>query len=181
MRWTGLAGHPPLCKTFTPSSFSYAWRWSLLIGLLWVAGCAQPVNNSAAEANSWSGRLALQVEGQASQSFSVLFELRGSAQNGGLVLISPLGNQLAQLDWQGGHAQLITGAQETRSSDSLDNLLHEATGTRIPVAALFSWLQGTQATAPGWQADLSGIANGRLTARRTDPAPQATLRIALTR
>lgn len=128
----------------------------------------------------WSGRLALQIEGQASQSFSAMFELHGNAQNGVLVLLSPLGNRLAQLNWKDGHAQLQSG-QETRTSESLDALLQDVTGTRIPIAALFSWLHGTQTTATGWQADLSGIAEGRLVARRDDPAPQATLRIALTR
>ena len=181
MDWAGLTGRVPLCNTVAQSPLSHVWRWCLMLGLLWMAGCAQSIKSSAPEENFWSGRLALQVEDQASQSFSALFELRGSAQNGSLVLISPLGNRLAQLDWKDGHAQLITSTQETRTSDSLDNLLHEAMGTRIPVAALFSWLQGTQATAPGWQADLSGITDGRLRARRTDPAPQATLRVALTR
>jgi outer membrane lipoprotein LolB len=120
------------------------------------------------------------VEGQASQSFSALFELRGTPQTGGLVLLSPLGNRLAQLDWQEGRAQLIS-SQEQRSSDSLEALLQEVTGTAIPVKALFSWLQGVHATAPGWRADLSAIGDGRLVAHRDEPAPQATLRIALTR
>lgn len=181
IHWAGLIGRTPRCNTAASPLISHVWRWCLVLGLVWLAGCAQPVKNSDVEENLWSGRLALQIEDQASQSFSALFELRGSAQNGGLVLTSPLGNRLAQLDWNDGHAQLVTGSQETRTSDSLDNLLHEATGTRIPVAALFSWLQGTQAAAPGWQADLSGIADGRLIARRTDPAPPAILRIALTR
>lgn len=159
----------------------HIWRCCLVLCLLCTVGCAQSVKSGAAEKNQWSGRLALQVEDQATQSFSALFELHGTAQSGGLVLLSPLGNRLAQLDWEDGHAQLITGAQETRSSDSLDNLLQAVTGTRIPVAALFAWLQGEQATAPGWQADLSLVAEGRLTARRSEPSPQATLRIALTR
>ena len=152
----------------------------LAICALWLAGCAQPQPKPDTEEDAWSGRLALQVEGQASQSFSALFELRGNERNGGLVLTSPLGNRLAQLDWQDGHAQLVS-AQETRTSDSLDALLQDVTGTRLPVAALFNWLQGTLATAPGWRADLSGLADGRLIAHRDDPAPQATLRIALTR
>lgn len=146
-----------------------------------MLGCAQPLKPREGEENFWSGRLALQVEDQASQSFSALFELRGSAQNGGLVLISPLGSRLAQLDWKDGHAELATGAQEVRTSDSLENLLQDVTGTRIPIATLFSWLQGTQTTAPGWEADLSGLAEGRLIARRDNPAPKATLRIALTK
>jgi len=164
-------------RALSQSSFRWVAGW-LALCLLWLAGCAQPAPR--AEADSWSGRIALQVEGQASQSFSALFELQGSADKGSLVLLSPLGNRLAQLDWGDGHAQLLSG-QDTRSSDSLDALVQEVTGTQVPIAALFSWLHGTQTTATGWQADLSGIADGRLIARRDSPAPQATLRIALTR
>ena len=163
-----------------PAPHRWLWTWWMALCLLWIAGCAQPTPRTAAENNAWSGRIALQVEGHASQSFSAMFELHGDPQHGGLVLLSPLGNRVAQLDWGNGHAQLLTG-QETRTSDSLDALLQDVTGTHIPVAALFSWLNGTQATAAGWQADLSGMANGRLVARRDDPAPQTTLRIALTR
>ena len=157
----------------------HRWMGWLVLCALWLAGCAQPMPSAPVEENSWNGRIALQIDGQASQSFSAMFELRGTAQAGGLVLLSPFGNRIAQLDWKDGHAQLVSG-QDTRTSDSLDTLLQEVTGTRIPVAALFSWLKGTQASATGWQADLTGIADGRLTARRDDPQPTATLRIALT-
>ncbi|KAB7632545.1 lipoprotein insertase outer membrane protein LolB [Verminephrobacter eiseniae] len=159
--------------------------------LLWLVGCAPPAPGARAQEDAWSGRIALQVQaqaqaqgegqgqGQAAQAFSAMFELHGNADSGGLVLLNPLGQRLAQLDWKDGHAQLHSG-QETRSSDSLDALLQDLTGAgTIPVAALFSWLKGIQATATGWQADLSGIADGRISARRDDPA--ATLRIALTR
>ncbi len=148
--------------------------------LLWLSGCAQTKLANAMDEDAWNGRIALQVEGQASQSFSAVFELHGNAQAGGLVLLTPLGNRVAQLDWADGHAKLQSG-QETRTSDSLDTLLQDVTGTRLPVAALFGWLKGNQSTAVGWQADLSGIADGRLVAYRSAPTPQATLRIALTR
>ena len=157
----------------------HRWMGWLVLCALWLAGCAQPMPSAPVEENSWNGRIALQIDGQASQSFSAMFELRGTAQTGGLVLFSPFGNRIAQLDWKDGHAQLVSG-QNTRTSDSLDTLLQDVTGTRIPVTALFSWLKGTQASATGWQADLTGIADGRLTARRDDPQPTATLRIALT-
>ena len=157
----------------------HRWMGWLVLCALWLAGCAQPMPSTPAEENSWTGRIALQIDGQASQSFSAMFELRGTAQAGGLVLLSPFGNRIAQLDWKDGHAQLVSG-QDSRTSDSLDTLLQDVTGTRIPVTALFSWLKGTQASATGWQADLTGIADGRLTARRDDPQPTATLRIALT-
>lgn len=154
-------------------------EWLVFIACtLWLAGCAQP--KAGTDPNTWSGRLALQIEGQASQSFSALFELRGNDQRGGLVLSSPLGNRVAQIDWKDGHAQLVT-TQETRTSDSLDALLQDAIGSHIPIAALFNWLQGAQATAPGWLADLSGIPDGRLVVHRSDPAPPATLRIVLSR
>ena len=156
-------------------------RWWMLALVWWLAGCAQPPAIPSGAENFWSGRLALQVEDQASQSFSALFELRGTAQSGGLALISPLGNRLAQVDWKDGQATLTTGDQETRTSDSLDNLLQQVTGTRIPVEALFNWLQGVQMEVPGWRADLSGFSDGRVVARRDRPTPQATLRIALTR
>ena len=148
--------------------------------VLWLAGCAQPASRASQEEDSWRGRIALQVDGQAAQSFSATFELQGNPESGSLVLLSPFGNRIAQLEWKDGQASLQSG-QETRTSDSLETLLLDVTGTRIPIAALFSWLNGTQATAAGWQADLSGMANGRLVARRDDPAPQTTLRIALTR
>ena len=157
----------------------HRWMGWLVLCALWLAGCAQPMPSAPVEENSWNGRIALQIDGQASQSFSAMFELRGTAQAGGLVLLSPFGNRIAQLDWKDGHAQLVSG-QDTRTSDSLDTLLQDVTGTRIPVTALFSWLKGTQASATGWQADLTGVADGRLTARRDDPQPTATLRIALT-
>lgn len=156
------------------------WRWWLAICALWIMGCAQPTVQTPLEDGPWNGRIALQVEGQATQSFSAMFELRGTPQTGALVLLSPFGNRVAQLDWRDGHAQLLNG-QEIRTSDSLEVLLQEVTGTHIPVAALFSWLKGMQASATGWQADLSDIEQGRLTARRDNPAPPATLRIALTR
>ena len=173
---------PGLFGTFaSPLTGTLRHRWMgwLVLCALWLAGCAQPMPSAPVEENSWNGRIALQIDGQASQSFSAMFELRGTAQAGGLVLLSPFGNRIAQLDWKDGHAQLVSG-QNTRTSDSLDTLLQDVTGTRIPVTALFSWLKGTQASATGWQADLTGIADGRLTARRDDPQPTATLRIALT-
>jgi outer membrane lipoprotein LolB len=153
----------------------------LAVFVLLLAGCAQP---SPAPANphhtQWTGRLALQVEEQASQSFSASFELSGSAQQGQFVLLNPLGNTLARIQWNTSHAEITMG-QTTRESESLDALLRDVLGTDIPVTALFSWLEGTQVAAVGWQVDLSAISAGRLVAQRHTPTPQTTLRIVLTR
>jgi outer membrane lipoprotein LolB len=145
-----------------------------------ATGCAAPRSPEAAQApgTNWSGRLALQVEGDASQSFSAAFELRGAPQAGDLTLFSPLGGTLAALAWSPGSATLRTGGQE-RQFSSLEALAAAATGAPLPVAALFDWLAGRNTPVPGWQADLSQLAEGRLRARRTDPQPAADLRIAL--
>ena len=145
-----------------------------------LSACTQPPALTAqalTERSSWSGRLALQVEDQAAQSFSAAFELQGNAQQGELVLLSPLGSVLAKVDWTLTSARLQTGGQ-THESSSLDELLQQNLGTPIPVLAFFSWLRGEQTTATGWQADLSTIDQGRLAATRYTPAPRATLRIA---
>ena len=62
---------------------------------------------------------------------------------------------------------------------SLAELTEKTTGAALPVDAIFGWLQGRDVQAPGWQADLSGATQGSLSARRTNPAPEVTLRIKL--
>ena len=165
-----------------PAVLRAAFLW-LLIPTLWaLAGCAQLPALPPLQAGDshWSGRLALQIEDQATQSFSASFELQGNPARGELVLLSPLGNVLARLHWEPGRAMLVSG-HETQTSDSLDALLQQSTGTQLPIATLFNWLNGTAANAEGWQADLSRLDQGRLTAIRHTPAPRATLRIALDR
>jgi len=149
-----------------------------------LAGCAQPRlrPEQAADTAFWSGRLALQVhDAQAQeQSFSASFELQGAERQGQLILLSPFGAALAELQWSPAGAQLRQGGQ-LRESPSLDALVQDTIGTPLPLGALFAWLSGQQASAPGWQADLSQLAEGRLRAERTDPLPRATLRLVLDR
>lgn len=153
--------------------------WCALLLLLALAGCAQPPRAPTAH-TEWSGRLALQIEGQASQSFSAAFELQGTPEAGELTLYTPLGSALARLQWAQGQARLEQGG-EVRESTSLDELVRELTGNPLPIAALFDWLEGRPAAATGWRADLSAAGEGRITAERFEPQPQATLRIALNR
>jgi outer membrane lipoprotein LolB len=68
---------------------------------------------------------------------------------------------------------------DIRSFASLDALIQQAVGAEIPVAALFAWLAGDNMSVAGWSADLSQLANGRVTARRTEPAPVTELRLVL--
>ncbi|MEY4712817.1 MAG: putative Outer-rane lipoprotein lolB precursor [Pseudomonadota bacterium] len=143
-----------------------------------VSGCALTSPAAPSAGPRWSGRLALQVQGDASTGFTASFELRGSPRQGELALYTPLGASAALLQWTPGRATLRAPGQPTREASSLDDLVAQATGTAIPVTALFDWLAGIPTAVAGWQADLSQHASGRLRARRlADPA--ADLRILL--
>lgn len=143
-----------------------------------LGACAQPPRPAAGASDHWSGRLSLQVEDADAQSFSAGFELQGSPEAGTLSLLNPLGNVIAELQWVPGRAMLHNGSEE-RQSSSLSALVRELTGSDLPIAALFAWLKGEQLQATGWQADLSALAAGRITATRHQPAPPAVLRIIL--
>ncbi len=169
-------------------------RRSFLACLPWLApallaGCAQlpkaRVSPGEADANAvdlpyWRGRLALRVESAETNAFFANFELSGSAHTGELRLSSPLGTTLAQLQWDPRQALLRSHGQ-ARAFESLDALAIEATGTAIPIAALFQWLRGQAAAADGWVVDLTQLDTGRLLARRREPAPAAELRLVLER
>ncbi|MBX9871789.1 MAG: outer membrane lipoprotein LolB [Burkholderiaceae bacterium] len=150
------------------------------LATLWLASCAQPVLRTPDTSRGyWRGRLALRVDDRSEpRSFFANFELSGAADAGELLLSSPLGTTLAQLRWSP-QAALLRNNGQTRAFDSLDALAVEATGTDIPIAALFEWLQGRAAPADGWQADLTQLQGGRLLARREQPAPAAELRLIL--
>ncbi len=146
--------------------------------LLALAGCAVAPTAPELSGPRWSGRLALQIEGRPEGSFTASFDLRGSARAGELELFTPLGGTAAWLQWAPDRARLRAPGQPERQAPSLDDLLVQATGTPLPVAALFDWLAGIPRVADGWQVDLSGRAEGRLRARRLT-APAADLRILL--
>ncbi len=157
--------------------------WLAACALVIAAGCASPPRTapgSNRDNGPWSGRLAIQVEDNQRESFSAGFELKGSATAGELALYNPLGGTLAVLDWAPGKATMRSNDQ-TREFESVDSLVAHATGAAIPVAALFDWLRGIDTAVPGWQADLSLLAEGRLRAQRLQPPPPADLRVVLDR
>lgn len=158
---------------------------AVLFVTFFLAGCAVPPRATIAnhpEVSSWRGRLAVSVEADQplsqAQSFSAGFELSGNALAGELTLYTPLGNTAATLAWSSESAVMRRNG-EVRYFESLDALIKQAVGTEIPVTAFFAWLAGDNMTAAGWRADLSQHANGRITARRTLPAPMAELRLVL--
>ena len=155
--------------------------WLLVFASFLIAGCARPPSaegQNGLKNGIWAGRLALQVESDPPQSFAAGFELKGTAQAGELSLFSPLGNTLAVLNWSPQVATLNSSGN-IRQFPSLDALVTQVTGTAIPLPALFAWLEGNQASATGWSADLSRLEEGRLVAKRNDPMPVAVLRVVL--
>ncbi|MEO7401913.1 MAG: outer membrane lipoprotein LolB [Polaromonas sp.] len=155
---------------------------SALVTTFLIAGCARNTSTKAqndAEIGFWTGRLSLQIQSEPAQSFHAGFELRGKPERGELTLISPLGSILGVLRWSPSEALLDSGDRKIQRFDSIDALMAQATGAAIPMNALFAWLHGTHANVSGWTADLSRQAEGRITAKRLLPAPEAALRVVL--
>ena len=153
----------------------------IIFATIFIAGCAAPTRaivSKESEVSLWRGRLAVRVESEQPQAFSAGFELTGNAQAGELTLYTPLGNTAAALSWSPQTAVMRSNG-DVRHFESLDALIKQAVGTEIPVVALFAWLAGDNMAVAGWSADLSDHAKGRITARRTQPAPLAELRLVL--
>ena len=141
-----------------------------------LAGCAtppRPVEPDVA-ASTWSGRLSLTVDQEPPQSFFAGFLLKGTPRQGTLDLYSPLGSTIAQVRWSPGEAIAQQGKM-AREYPDMESLMRDITGANVPVAALFDWLEGKPTPVPGWQPDLSQLPQGRLSARRTQPHPEAEL------
>jgi outer membrane lipoprotein LolB len=161
----------------------HAWWLALLMGVM-LTGCAttsrsaKPLNAEQANSPEWQGRISVQVQGDNPTSMSASFLLRGDAKNGELDLYSPLGTTLGALQWTPQLVQLSDGGKHQYFT-SLAELTEKATGAALPVEAIFGWLQGRDVQAAGWLADLSAAPQGSITARRTAPAPEVTLRIKL--
>ena len=158
--------------------------WLALVMGLVLAGCATPHRTakplSAAQVATpeWQGRISVQVLGDTPSSMSASFLLHGDAKNGELDLYSPLGTTLGALQWTPQLVQLSDGGKH-QYFNSLAELTEKATGAALPVEAIFAWLQGREAQVSGWQADLSSVSQGSLSARRTTPTPEVILRIKL--
>lgn len=170
------------------------------ITIILIAGCAHVTrtsgingvtNGSAIAVSQYRGRLALKLDPSNSsypsnsadapvqgQSFFASFELSGRSEAGELNLYSPLGSTLAKLKWSPRMA-ILESSGRTQEFASLNDMANQVTGAAVPLASLFSWLAGVDATAAGWETDFSQFSNGRFTARRLVPLPGAELKIIL--
>lgn len=151
---------------------------AMLLGAL--SACSTPSRQlqSNNDAGYWSGRLSVQVHDTPPQTNSGSFELSGNAEQGELLLLTPLGNIVARVHWDASSASITQGSQ-TRQADSLDALTQELLGAQLPIAALFDWLSNIATQAQGWSANLAARDQGLITAQRSSPLPAASLRIVL--
>ena len=158
--------------------------WLALIMAVMLTACAAPnrrTQTSGVEPTNvpeWQGRISVQVLGDAPSSVSASFWLRGNENQGELDIYSPLGTTVGALQWTPQTVQLSEGGK-LRRFKSLAELTEQTTGAALPIDAIFGWLQGRDAQATGWQADLSTLGKGTLSARRNHPLPEVTLRIQL--
>ena len=146
-----------------------------------VTGCAtpqKPAGYSAGQNDEWAGRISLQIQSEPPQAFFAGFELKGKAEAGELKLTSPIGSVLGVMRWSPSEAVLESG-RDVKKFASVDALLEQTTGAAIPVGALFDWLNGKNTSLNGWTADLSQQPVGKISATRTNPAPQTDLRVVL--
>lgn len=160
-----------------------------LLTALVLAGCATP-SAPPRRADTLSGRLALQTEGEDPQSFSASFRLDGDARRGSLTLDGPLGARVLEARWTPAGAWLKTAEGEQRYAD-LDALALEALGEPLPLRALPDWLRGRPwPSAPlrrlesgrfeqlGWTVDLRRRHESRVEVERLRPHP-ARLKVRL--
>jgi outer membrane lipoprotein LolB len=156
-----------------------------------LGGCAVQPTRSTSDAVV--GRLSVLVAAtgnEPARAFSAGFELRGDPAAGRLDLFAPTGTVVARAMWQPGSAQLEAGQGSAQFAD-LGELTLRALGERLPIEALFDWLQGRpwagvpHAPRPqgfaqeGWEVDISALARGSIVARR-DSRPAVTLRVRMT-
>lgn len=167
---------------------AFRWpQWLLVcVFVFFIASCASKQSDSSrfySKVDEWSGRISLRSTSHpltAAQQFSASFSLKGSATAGELTLGTPLGTTLAKAQWRPGHAQLTQGGK-TRVYADIDELTGALTGEPLPLAALFSWLNGEPHSVNGWVPDLSMWGKGRLSAKRQLTSGEADMRVVLDR
>jgi outer membrane lipoprotein LolB len=136
-----------------------------------LAGCAWLRPQTPAP--FWQGRIAIKDPHDPQNNMSASFELQGNASNGSLGLFNMLGLTLASMRWSEGFAELQSGG-ETHTFKSADAMVSASLGHSVPLGAVFGWLNGSNATVPGWEVDRSRYAERRLRARKTAAAESGT-------
>ncbi len=140
-------------------------RWILpgCIAVLMATACATfdvtPVpsrpQRQTIEAFDLNGRLAVR---HGNENYSVGIEWRHAARSDEMTITGPLGQGLARLVAEDGHARLETSDQRRYEATDLDRLTAQVFGTPLPASGLGRWVLGL----PSANADVRKDALGRL-------------------
>jgi outer membrane lipoprotein LolB len=124
-------------------------RFALLLGVSLLTGCATvPPAHLSPRDNirdfSLDGRFALRVTlpGQAVQNSGGRLSWTHQNRSDRVLLSSPLGYGLAEIETTPEISRLRTAEGKTRESTDPDALIEEVTGQRLPVTRLPAWLLG---------------------------------------
>lgn len=157
--------------------------WLAGVLSLTLAACSHlpPPPAPDASARTWEGQMSVRLDahaGRPADGTSFTFSLTVSPGAAGhLALMTPMGTQVAQVNWTPDSAQLHDG-QGQRDYPDLDHLSAALLGEVLPLRALPFWLDGlpdpSLPSSPlaagfeqaGWQVDLSQFDQQRLKATR---------------
>jgi outer membrane lipoprotein LolB len=158
-------------------------RYLPWVALFLIASCASGTRQAGTfdqNFQTWQGRLAVKVKGEAAQSFSAQYALQGTAASGKLSLYTPLGITVAHVQWSP-ESVVLFGQGEPRQFATLDALTLALTGTELPIASLFAWLDGSQKVDPQWRIERADLENGVWIAHRDFGASSVDVKVLLER
>lgn len=134
------------------------WWLSVLAGACLVTACAQaPVTPAAppaqasatqAEAIELQGQMGIKLgawQSEPARGMSFGFFFQGQVERGSFSLMTPLGSQVAQVEWTPTSATLRRvgpGGGEDIRRGSIDELAEAALGEALPLQTLVHWMQG---------------------------------------
>jgi len=98
-----------------------------------------PASNAEITDFSLDGRVAVKVE---TRGYSANLKWRHTGQADSLLLLSPVGTAIAQLDADAGGATLVTADRKVHRSGNVQDLTREVLGWDLPLEGLQHWVLG---------------------------------------
>lgn len=153
------------------------WRGLLVVVLVLLGACSTITHDPQLGGNIWTGRLLVRTLSSPPQAFSAGFVLEGQADRGQLSLLSPIGTTVSVIRWDG-HSATWQHDRQTTAYPDINTLMQQATGSVIPIGAIFATLNGEQgSSADGWTIDASQLPQNRLHASRQASDTQAAVEV----
>ncbi len=100
------------------------------------------------------------------ESFSAGVQWHHSEESDDILLLSPLGQALAQIQRTSEGVSLMTSEREHYQAEDAESLTEQVLGWRLPLAGLQYWVQGMNSPATSSEMDLDK--DGRIVAIRQD-------------